>query len=471
MGTVRKLKLNKPRKAVVKLGRFYGVDHRVDGDVGGYNRAEMCYNLSFKDGSLKTSFGLKSVEDKFGLPNYGIIDGLYYFRHNDYENNVNDDRIVAYALSGDMYTVSAAGGDFELIQGLRFNKKPIGVCYNYNGQDVMIFSAEGEGIKIYDGNKVKVISDCPSVTSMCIHSERLFITSGGVDGALWFSDDFDPTNWNVSLTEAGFIDMSDDRGEMLCAVAFGGHVYVFRSYGVSRVTAYGDQADFSVSHLLVSCGKIYKNTIIVCGDCILFFASDGLYRFDGYNAVKISEPWFESADANYDWVKGVYYNGYAYYLIKFRVKDEFYSGIFAITPDGSDYSFSNIAAIMDIAVMNGESTYKLYAIERMKHSFFEVVNGAGWDGDNVHMEWWSKETDFGIRARQKRLRRVSFYSSSPIKLTVTENGNDHVFNLTPSKGLCEAKMNIKGEKFQIKFYSYGLDTEISAPELEFSYYL
>ena len=470
MGFVGELKLKKPRRAVVNFGRFYGVDHRVDGDVSGFNRADMCFNFSCKDGTLKTTFGLKNVNDKFTLPDYAIIDSLYYFRRNDYENGVNDDRLIAYATSGKMYTAPASGGELTLIEGLTFNKKPIGVCYNYNSKDVIIFSAEGEGIKIYDGNTVTVVSDCPSVTSMCVHSERLFITSGGVDGALWFSDDFDPTNWNVSLTEAGFIDMSDERGEMLCAVAFGGHVYVFRSYGVSRVTAYGDQSDFSVSHLLVSCGKICKNTIIVCGDCILFFASDGLYRFDGYTAVRISDPWFANAKTDFDWLKGVYFNGYAYYIIKFKVRNEYYAGVFAITPDGSDYAYTNIASILDLTVLSGENIYKLYAIERLKFGFFEVAKGAGWDGDNVHMEWWSKESDFGVKGRQKRLKRVSFYANSPIKLTVTVNGEDHVFNLTPRNGLCETKMNIKGERFQIKFYSFGLDTEISAPELEFTYY-
>ncbi len=471
MGTVRELKLKHPRRTRVDLGRFYGVDHRVDGDVGGHNRADMSYNFTCKDGTLKTSIGLKSIKDKYKLPDYAIMDAVYYFKHNDYQTGQSDDRILAYANTGDVYGVSVGGGAFEKIEGLSFTKKPIGVCYNYNSKDVIIFSAEGEGMKIYDGETVTAVSGCPSVTSMCVHSERLFVTSGGVDGALWFSDDFDPTNWNVSLTEAGFIDMSDDRGEMLCAVAFGGHVYVFRSYGVSRVTAYGDQTEFSVSHLLVSCGKICKNTIIVCGDCILFFASDGLYRFDGYSAVRISEPWFDFADVNYDWVKGVYFNGYAYYLLKFNIDVGFQTGIFSISPDGSDYTFSHVASITDIATVNGENLYKLFAIEKLKLGIFEIASGAGWDGDNIHMEWWSKETDFGIKAKVKWLSKIKLYANAPIRVTVVEDGHEHVFDMTPNKGVCQADMKIKGERFRLKIYAFGLNVEISAPQLEFLYYL
>ena len=87
------------------------------------------------------------------------------------------------------------------------------------------------------------------------------------------------------------------------------------------------------------------------------------------------------------------------------------------------------------------------------------------------MEWWSKQTDFGIKANVKWLSKVRFYSNSPVKLTVEEDGNEHVFELIPKKGVCEAKMKIRGERFKLKFYSKGLNTEISAPELEFLYYL
>ena len=470
MGLVRNLKLRRPRRARVELGRFYNVDHRVDGDVGAFNRANLCYNFSCKDGTLKTSFGLKNMQSTYKVPNNDLINAVYFYKHNDYVNGVNDDRIIAYGTSGDMYTVSVNGGNYVKIEGLHFSKKPIGVCYNYNSKDVIIFSVEGEGIKIYDGQSVVSVPDAPSVTSMCIHNERLFITSGGVDGALWFSDDFDPTNWNVSLTEAGFIDMSDDRGEMLEIVAFGGYVYVFRDYGVSKVTAYGDQSEFSVSHLLVSCGKICKNTIIVCGDCILFFASDGLYRLDGYTAVKISEPWFDNVETTKNWVKGVYYNGYAYYLISVKINTGLQRGILAIKPDGSDYEFSLIAQITDISVMNGQNIYKLFAVERMKMGVFDVEKGAGWDGDNIFMEWQGKETDFGIKAKFKRLDKVKFFSNSPVRLTVVCDGEENVYELTPNNGVCEACTWLKGERFALKFYAAGVDVEISAVELEFQYY-
>ena len=470
MGFVKRLRLKNPRKARVEFGRFYGVDLRSDGEVAGYNRAEMSYNCSVLDGSIKTSLGVKSLNDKYISPNDEKLASIYYFRHCDYQTGVRDDRIIAYADSGNMYEVPSEGGAFIKIEGLNFNNRPIGVCYNYNSKDVIIFSAENEGIKIYDGVGVTVISDAPSVTSMCVHSERLFVTSGGVDGALWFSDDFDPTNWNVSLNEAGFIDMSDDRGEMICAVAFGGYVYVFRSYGVSRVSAYGDQTEFSVSHLLVSCGKIIKNTITVCGDCIMFFASDGLYRFDGYNAVKISEPWFNLVDTSPDWVKGVYYNGYAYYLLKFSVGGSMDRGILRINPSGTDYQFIYVAILIDIAVMGGEDFYKLFALERMTRCIGEVCKGGGWGGEPLPTAWKSKETDFGITAGEKTLKKMSFYATAPVTITIYADGEESVYSVTEFKKRCQIYPNVKGSKFSFLIKFREVEAEVSGLTLDFTYY-
>lgn len=129
-------------------------------------------------------------------------------------------------------------------------------------------------MKIYDGTAVTGVEDAPPVTSMCAHGERLFLTDADGD-AVWFSDDFDPANWNVSLSEAGFIDFGGAGGRVLKAVSFGGYVYVFKSYGISKVYAYGEQNSFSASEIFVSSGKIRGDSITVCGNCILFSRPTG----------------------------------------------------------------------------------------------------------------------------------------------------------------------------------------------------
>lgn len=471
MGIVKNLNLVRPRKSRVKFSRFYGIDNIYDGSVGGYNKAKYTYNFSYKDGALKNSVGLKSLYDKFTYDEKYHISAMYFYSRNDYESGKKDDRLVVCVDNGNLYECSASGGVFQLIEGLSFQKTPTATCYNYNGKDVLLLSSEEDGLIIYDGKDWQKVSDAPSITSMCIHSERLFITSGGVDGALWFSDDFDPTNWNVSLTEAGFIDLGEDRGEMLCVVPFGGHVYVFTSFGVSKITAYGDQTEFSVSHLLVSCGKILKNTIMLCGDCITFLASDGLYRFDGYNVVRVSDPWFSLVDTSPEWVKGCYYNGYAYYLLRFIVDGVHQSGILKIKPNGDDSEIIFVGVVSDIAVLKMDEDYKLLAYERMYGMICEFGEDYGFLDEPVKMEWISKESDFGVSAKKKMLSKVSFNANLPVKLTVTADGNERLFSLNPQNGACVVCPNIVGNTFSFKIVVQGVKAEISGLELEFSYYV
>ena len=470
MGIVKKLKVKSPRKISVDFGKFYPIDNRTDGDAGGFIKSEMCINLKVDDGTLKTSWGVADMEKTYPRPQGERPRTVYFYKRNDYASGKRDDRILVYCNSGAVYEYTIGGSDPVLVNGLEFSVPPKGVCYNYNSKDVIIMSAEGEGLKIYDGETVTSVPDAPSITSMCIHAERLFVTSGGVDGALWFSDDFDPTNWNVSLSEAGFIDMSDPRGDMICAVSFAGYVYVFRSYGVSRVTAFSDQSEFSVSHLLVSCGKIMQDSVVVCGDRILFFASDGLYSFDGVSAVKISEPWQNMVNFDIAPMKGVYYSGYAYYVVVFNNNGKYERGVLKISPTGKDCSFAWLGYISDLMVVDGEDEYSLYTFDRVTLKFCKAEEGAGYMGETVPTLWYSKETNFGVESTRKRLAKLSFNSNVTTEITVWADGKEYVFNAIPQRGRCVITPNIIANKFRFFIFAREMTLDISDLKMEITYY-
>ena len=471
MGIIRDLRLKNPKSARVEFGRFHGIDLRTDGEVGGYNKAKMSYNFSTEDGALKSTLGVVTLNDRFYADTLEGLSKVYFFKNCYYDKGIRDDRILIYCDSGNMYEAPLSGGKFTYVSGLGFKNRPIGVCYNFNSKDVIIFSAEGEGIKIYDGDTVTEVLDAPSITSMCMHSERLFVTSGGVDGALWFSDDFDPTNWNISLNEAGFIDMNDGRGDMLCAVSFAGYLYVFRSYGVSRVSAFVNQDEFSVSHLVVSCGKIIKDSVTVCGDCILFFASDGLYRFDGTTAVKISSGWDSVINKYVSRMKGVYYDGYAYYQVGIEVeKGKLMQGMIKVDPYTGDCTVIYAGDIYDLAVVDSEDEYTLLGLDLGAYTLCTFKTNAGCYGDPIQMRWYSKESDFGITSRQKNLREISFYSNTGVTLTVWVDGKENKYTVKPDKGRCRLRPNLLGSKFSFLIFVEGVEVEISGFALEFTYY-
>lgn len=467
MGTLIKNTIVNPRNKRIEFNRFYGVDRRIDGDVGNYSKAEESYNFSLLDGTLKTCDGAIDVSGEYRFS--GVPVAIYFYKRNDYENGKFDDRIIIYALDGLLYECSHRGGEFTVINGLSFINQPIGVCYNYNSKDVIIFSGDRK-LFVYDGESVEEISDAPPVTSMCIQNERLFLTSDGTDGALWFSDDFDPTNWSVSLNEAGFIDINDERGEMLCAVNFAGYVFIFLSYGISRLTAFSDQTEFYLTHLLTSCGKIVKNSITVCGDCITFIASDGIYRFDGYSVTKISEPIDAVLDLSNKEIKGTYYNGYVYYILNAYIGGESKKCILKIMPNGKDYSFIVGGNITDILTVKSYDDYSLLCVESNSNKICKIIPIGSIANLPTKKIWKSKESDFGIKTAKKVLEKISFFTSANVKFTLFSDGKVNEYNVLGGKWTT-LRPRIKANKFAFEIKCEEEEVEVSGLTLDFVYYL
>jgi hypothetical protein len=270
---------------------------------------------------------------------------------------------MIYADDGNFYKrVLNSEDDFMLVQDLSFDKTPSAVTYRYNGKDVIIFSLENLS-KVYDGDSVFYIDDAPAITSTCIHNERLFATEGGQKTTLWFSDDFNPLNWSVSLEDAGYIDLRDDRGSLLKVVSFDGYLYVFRNYGITRITAYGDQTAFSVDGITASASRIIPESICVCGDRIVYLAEDGFYSFSGGTPVRIMEKLDGLNFSDKSTAKAKYYRGNYYCVVTLKNQDDKpFQAIVCYSLKDSGFTIGNNLNIIDFAVMEGEKEHKLLFI-------------------------------------------------------------------------------------------------------------
>ena len=460
---MRKLGLKRERTAKIYLNPIGRVDLTTGGDAGGFGYAEDSYNFDCSRGELDTAVG---AVDFFDGEEVDAVKYYFYKRRDPVTGNA-DDRIMFYSTDGKVYEFSD-GSPVE-VNGLSYQDAPVGVCYNLNGADVIVFSSKSGDMKIYNGSYVTPVSDAPPVTSMAIHYERLFIT-GGDDDTLWFSDDFDPTNWNLSVSEAGFIDLADGRGEVLKCVSFEDYLFVFRRYGITRVTAFADQTEFSAAGLYVSSGKIYPDSVTLCGDCILFFASDGVYRFNGVSAVKISAPFFAALDATDENVSGRYYDGYAYFNV--TAKGEEKKRILRIDPHRGDFCFLKGLDPKDILLVAGTDEYALLVHDGEKNAPVRIINdGTGVLGDETECFWKSKETDFGLPIKNKRLAEIKFSANAPVTVKVVADGKESEYADGGSGGIRRIRPDARGDRFSVSFKSVGSGIRISDVELTFRYYL
>ncbi|MDR3021333.1 MAG: hypothetical protein LBU60_01460, partial [Clostridiales bacterium] len=267
------------RNAVIKsFGR--GMNSRLDSAILPIDVAEFAYNYQFNSGVLKDGFGVTFSKLIDRNPIDGQVLAVWIFNQRVPEQKTF---CMLASKEGDVYQRELnSSDDFVLIEGIQLTSRPLSLTYRLNGDDVMIITSPTDGMFVWDGVKqAQKIESVPLILSMTVHFERLFVTTADYPDAVWFSQDLDPTNFGTDINEGGFIELIDERGAPLTALSYQNYVFIFREFGITKLTAFGAQEDFTASNLFVSSGRIYSRTVALCGDSVMFLASDGLYAFDG----------------------------------------------------------------------------------------------------------------------------------------------------------------------------------------------
>ena len=280
-----------------KIG-FKGMVYSIDERILGMEYCPNSYNFTFRGGVLKSDLGVDTAgghysKDEVLRHNFApmpdgqkVKDVFVYHRR---LKGVYDDRLVAQTTSGNFYVTGIFKPDgWTKIEDITTSEDVCAVSYNYNDKDVLLISGEDIGLMIYDVNSVTKVENGPGFSSIAIHYERVFGVVNGKKNQVWFSSVLDPTNWTVSGENAGYINFQDECGEVEEVVSFLGYLYIFREHGIFRLTAYGDQSEFSLKKVFTDTGRIYKNTIALAGNKIMFYTDGGIYVFDGYNVSKLN---------------------------------------------------------------------------------------------------------------------------------------------------------------------------------------
>ncbi len=415
--------------------------------------ATRSFNTEFKSGALTHGFGIKNARyNGVEIASFSVEDveakALYYFKAFNENKGLYDDYLLVYGSDGYIYKLLlGVDGNFSKVEELQFDERPSAVNYNYAGKDVVIFS-QGNLLKVFDGDQTISVNDAPGITSSCIHNERLFAIEGGEKISLWFSDDFNPLNWNVSLEDAGYIDLRDGRGSLIKVVSFGGYLYVFRNYGITRITAFGDQRDFSVDGVTSSSSKICADSIAVCGDRVIYLASDGFYSFAGSSPVRILERIDEmlSEEENKE-SKGCYFNGN--YFCTLYLKDENgekFQALIKYDLSTGDFTLSRNLNLVDYAVLEGEEEFKLFFLCADNRSIGELSSKSEYFGRVLKKSWKSGENDFGIK-QEKRLVKLYLSAETRVTVKIKSERDERVLYFEGGKKKQSLPIGLKGEYF------------------------
>jgi hypothetical protein len=487
----------KPKRTTVKIPVLFGPDNRTADSRLPENVARVVYNYNLADGTLKTGLGMKRavVYDasaalaEYTLPNRASeIMQLFIYKRFDPYTGLPDDRIITRDSSGYFYEVKlyrnvaatriAAPRTMEYMDFLN---------YRIDGLDVLLLSLDS-GLYLYDGSAPTptMIGSAPRVKSVCLHSGRIYASLKGDSSAVWFSDAFDPFNWNVSLDEGGYIEFADGGGYVRRVVQFNDSVYIFRDYSIERLIAYGEQREFSVSNVCVLPSKIIPDTVAHCGDFLTFMLRDGLYTFDGTNMKKVFAHVTDMIDKDGGIMRACFHRNKYYLTAKADFGDDksilietvttavYKNALFEFDLKKAVVNIMRGVCINDVVAVNLITTDKVFVTARhmadgiYRGLVFELDYSGQAYGAVMPMFWESAYNASASPEARKLLRSVSFLSKYNTRLIVNADGKKYAYDVKGRGTPTTVNVKKACKMFSIAFESEE-EAEIKDIVLELDY--
>lgn len=482
----------------LKFSNIYnGLNTEHDEHLLPINYSNNTYNFSLNNGALKTGLGIDTLnltfmaggnvytKQQLAPPGLKVL-GVWCYSFFNEDIGVHETDIVIYCDDGKLYytMVNSPQNEFYDIGDITLTKVPNVAKYYLNSKSSLLFTNDQDGMWVFAmGQPSYQVASAPNILSMCVHYERLFATVDGEKSEVWFSDDLDPTNWAVSLNEAGFIKLTDERGPLNKVVSLNDYVYIFRDFGITRLTAYAEQVQFNVNQLYLSSNKIFYKTVCACGDNIFYLAKDGVYVFNGLTSNKLKLNINNIINANEN-ALAAYYNGKYFLAVRLEFDDNTKVG--SENEDASNETKTN--ALLEIDVKTGEFNIlrgvnvtvletlndihvtKLIACIKQGNNVLmgEVNYGGKVFGVPTKKYWQSPLSDLGYPNKVKLIKDIYFKNEKSFTLKIITDMQEKTFYVASGKKINKVKTSIKGKSVRFVFESDETESHISDPQVVFS---
>ena len=465
------------KKMKIEVPAFLGgMNGSVDENVLSLAQAKEVVNFDVSGGALRAGLGLSELD--FGgcqnfkqrLAEVGNILWVCQFRRMK-QDGARGDFLICLSEAGDLVAVDIVSDQPNKTIWTGIEEVPVAVNYNLESEDVVIFCGKNFPMIVWNGvDDAYSVADAPQVTSMVVHYERLFATASGAEkNSVWFSDDLDPTNWTLSLLEAGFVQMVDERGASNKVLSFLDYVYVFREYGIARISGYGDQTQFLVSQLSTSSGKIFPNTVTLCGDVVLFLAEDGIYSFNGLSTTKIL-PAFTSFFEGVDNTDAVATAGDGKWFLSAKMWLENADGIRVLTPVVLEYDLNKKKVcvgtglgVVCLAPLRTEQGSKVLAVAEHNgtKTVYEIDHSGAVLGESLSGVWKSTWSDLSCPQMQKMVRRIALYTKNWATVTIETDSQKQVVDFYGDRHPDYRMVAVRGTRMRFVIEANAKDAEIS----------
>ncbi len=442
------------------------------------------YNFLSADGTLKNGYGFKNIAmptSETDLDNETDIS----LRGNEVKNiwklkwyDAGADQNKYYLF----YFNDEGNVCFDNIFGLRvmtgykktdFVNTPYACYYRKNLQDAIMLSGEAkiQGDENETGKKLMIITGehtftsdtAPKIISCCSHYGKLFAITANARGTLVYKENSDVLEWTDEKTQN--LDFSDSRGDLNKIISFNDYLYLFRDFGITRISEYGKDGLFEICHIYQSDSYIHPNTIAETGDNVYFMEGNKLKVFNGSSIKTVDLEVFrllQGCDNRFAY--GECFDGKYYLACRGNFDDDRSIGC-----ENFEGGFkNNILLVLDILsqhidIIRGVDINKLLALTNKfksklvacfygqhKGQIGELTFDGKVFGEEENAFWESGKTDFGYSGKLKRIKSFLIKSEGDCKVTFISERGEKSFAVKGRKDVQKIRANVLGNQFVVK---------------------
>lgn len=252
-------------------------------------------------------------------------------------------------------------------------------------EDVLYFLKKSGECIIFDNINSLQIENLPKLKTFTKNSKGLFFTTNDYPYFIFRSDLCEIKNLSPNLEQYEKLKVNIEDGAILKIVKQKDNVFVITKYSIFK---YGEDDE----QLIKLCNlklEIFENTISSLDDEFVFFASSGLYKFDGTDCEKITNNYlnFSKNAKSFCFNQNLYIfsPNYPNFLYKFNFEDKYFYPIqiynlvdFYIIKNNDTYSLCNSAkkqdSFVNITLTNDKNGVYPQQIIKFKPSNFKTIS-------------------------------------------------------------------------------------------------
>ena len=464
----------------------------LDDSVAKPMQCKTFYNLSYVDGALKTGLGFRDLhvpastsdlknEHTFDMSEISEIDALWVDRWFNTAIDGYQYQLVFMDASLTLWTVPMID-EFEgyvwFKNSNRVKSFPLSHCnYRIDNVDSFILFTN-EGMLYFASMEEGTYTSVPAIISSVVHYDNFFAITNTNRNTFLYSKNLNLKTWTESdSTEVEFM---DNRGSFTKLVAFNDYVYLFREYGITKISIYTTKDDFSFTHLYISSSKIYEDSVCVCGDKIFFMTRDGLYTFNGNSVDKVAQDfdkYFQHLDNSH--CTSACLNGKYYIATRCNFDDGESVGC-----ESGDY-VNNVVFSVDIFsfaldLYRGVDVRNLVAVDNPymsklcacfygnnKAHLAELTFDGATFGENNLKCWKSFMTDLDHVGKLKKIKELIIETKYDVEVEIVSDEEVKTYKISGSEDVQHIQTCISGTKFQFIFKTDAQKCEIRKPMIVF----